>query len=215
MKTYLYEWSTSSLHLEWSYLNAQVVSPCSHEEMEVRHIRRNELNRIIADRAVAGSESSEDQFTRDIFRHALAFIRDGEPAKAAVLFESVTLQEPDSADAFNNYGFCMIPHQPDRALEAFERSIDLAGCDVLLNKINKALCLALIDRHTSAIELVSAARRELDEDEEYSYFLWDPARLLMDGVAEMVSCDDVGGYVERFLSVLENTAAHLEDPEGV
>jgi len=49
---------------------------------------------------------------------------------------------------------------------------------------------------------------DLDEDEEYSYFLWEPTRLLMEGVAELVSCDDVGGYVERFLAVLESTAPH-------
>ncbi|MDE0656023.1 MAG: hypothetical protein OXH58_05555 [Acidimicrobiaceae bacterium] len=206
LETYLKDWSTTSLHHEWSYMHSAGLSPVNEEEMSVRYVRQEELDRHIAARAVDGATTGK-KLTDHLVKPAVAFIEDGQPAKAATLFEAVTLEEPDDPAAFNNLGFCLIPDQPERALVALERSLILPACDTLLNSINRAVCLGRLGRYTSAIDLASSALETIDNNENFFSWLWDVQDLLANNSAALVTCDDPAQYLTDLLGALKEMTA--------
>ena len=202
METYLENWATSSLHLEWSYMHGQEPAPCLPSEMNIRSVSEDDLAKTIADRAV-DSESPPQALTLSLIGPALDFIQDGRHIEAAGLFEAATRVEPTSADAHNNYGFCLLPIDPQKSLEALERSGELRGGDPLLNSINRVLCLAVQGHLTSAEDLARSTVAMLDQANAGMFFawLWDPRALIEDGEAVAIESEDPVEYLTTVLKL--------------
>lgn len=126
-KTFLIHWSTGSLHLEYRWLKGEVGAPCPDREMGARSTALIDVNAEIAARAVRDNPDREKPPIRvdQIKRQALDFLREGRRTAAATLFEAFIGVSPLDPEAHNNFGFCLIPDDPERALKAFEEATRL------------------------------------------------------------------------------------------
>jgi hypothetical protein len=127
-ETFLANWSTSSLHLEFRWIRREIEGPCSDDQMNTRPaVQIAELNAEIASRAVR--ESSPDErpkvLANQIKDQAVGFLRQGRRMAAAALFEALVGISPKEAENHNNLGFCLIPDRPQQALKEFEEALRL------------------------------------------------------------------------------------------
>ncbi len=204
MHTYLENWATSSLHLEWAYIHGQEPSPCIPVEMSVRSVPEDDLAKIIADRAVEDRPPPQ-RLTASLVEPALRFLKQRRHVEAAGLFEAATRVEPNNADAHNNYGFCLLPSDPAGSLQALERFGHLRGGDAIVNALNRSLCLATLGRLTPAEDLARATMTDLEDVPRppFSAWLWDPEELLLHGDAVLSSQDDAFEYLEALIRAVE------------
>ena len=181
MKTYLDEWALQSLYLEWRYLHAELVAPCSSTEMRQRRIADADLSKAIASRVAAvhkdrRDESSDDELPEtpglsigQLVNAAVEFLEAGRRSAAAALFEAAKRDNPDSADVRNNYGFCILPDDPEGGLQEIRAAEALGFTPRSVNLANRMYGLFLLRRYASALE---AAERVFQED-DHSAWLWD------------------------------------------
>lgn len=170
--TYLQSWATESLRLEWKYLHGMAVAPCPSSEMAFRNIDENELAKTIADRD-AGRTSRRRQPSLERFTlRAVELLNQGDFGEAAAVFEAMTEVAPDHAEAWNNYGFCLLPGRPSEALSALERAASLGFETIPVNVGNRLLALACLERITSALEFAESSYDTLREQRPWPGWLW-------------------------------------------
>jgi Flp pilus assembly protein TadD len=94
----------------------------------VRTVDEGELAKLIADRAVKAAqdaiEGEREAAERQAFlfvQPAVRFLQDGRRREAAALFEALIDFDPDNPEAQNNLGFCLLPDDPERALQHVAR----------------------------------------------------------------------------------------------
>jgi len=206
MQTYLENWTTSSLHLEWAYMHGLEPAPCMPAEMSVRLVPEDELAKLIADRAVEDAPAPQ-RLTSSLVEPALDFLKQGRHVEAAGLFEAATRVEADNSDAHNNYGFCLLPSDPATALAALQRAGTLRGGDEVVNALNRSLCLAVLGRLTPAVDLARATMTDLEgaPASPFSAWLWDPEPLLSHDDAIVSSHDDAIAYLEMLIHAIESS----------
>jgi len=223
-ETFIDRWSHDTLRMEWRYLHGQVGAPCSSVEMRGREVPIEDLAVVMAEtfarprRTYRDGSSGErasnfpERTTSFLVEPALKFIHDGRRGEARALFEAVLLQDQDSASANNNLGFCLLPDDPEQALEYLDRARELGATPRELTDANRMMALALLGRPTSCSELASSAFGLSDvagESEEPSLpvstrgsFLWDPKGLLQGTRAEIIQVDDLRSYAELLIYLI-------------
>ncbi len=160
LKTFLTDWSTDSLKAEWAYLHGRAIAPCPAEEMRVRKVDEDDIARVLADRVALKTNIPVIQ-THGFVLIAVDLLREGKRASAAALFEAIIASEPDHAEAHNDFGFCILPDNPQRALFALQRAAEL-GFDEPANYGNRILAFALLGRLTPALDLAERFAERTD-----------------------------------------------------
>ncbi len=207
-KTYLEEWSDASLRKEWLYLHGQHEAPCLPLEMAVRQVQASELSPVMADRFVAGKVRQRPQLARRLVEPAIHFLKDGRRVEAAALFEAAVRREPDSCDALNNLGFCLLPDDPGRSIEYLNRASATGRGDVELIDTNRILALAAAGRLTSALDLAAThCQRYANSGSRAIAWLWDIDTVLTKGEPALVECRDLAAYVEQIREAIERLMA--------
>lgn len=194
-RTYLAEWSTASLYLEWKYLHAKILGPCDSKSMVERHVNEDALAKAIATDATDRHDMEKKGIsTHEHVAKAVEMIRGGRRSGAAAIFESISKLQPHDEDALNNWGFCLLPDDPAKALDLLQRAADLGSSDSPVNVANRVLCLACVDRPASALSLAERYWNEGVKPALTSAFLWS-FEDRSQGDFELLDIHDVDGYI--------------------
>lgn len=164
-ETYLEAWRRDALAMEWSYLHGQQVGCGAPAAMRERPTDADEVARAIADKSVKAwrertNTGPERSFSPQDFTYAaVENLAAGRLDAAAAIFAAVVRLSPDSPEANNNYGFCILPTDVKKALEHLERAAELGplGHIDLTNSANRVLALHLLGRDEAALKLASDA----------------------------------------------------------
>ena len=167
-ETYVKDWDTDSLRLEWRYQHGSEEPPCLRREMATRSVDINDLARTLA-QATANPVSDKLPALK---KTAIRLLLRGRRNTAAAMFDAARQDNWDDAELQNNYGFCVIPDDPSEALKALELAAKL-GFSSTVNICNRVFALFLLGRHAAALEVADQAiERWSDLDSDLSY-LWD------------------------------------------
>jgi len=170
-KTYLTDWDTDSLKLEWRYQQGAEQPPCPPREMAGRSVDGNDLARAVAEATTKPVTHAGDML-RVLVPTAVRLLHEGHRGAAAAMFDAARHEEWESADFHNNYGFCLLPDDPAGALDALELASRL-GYTETVNVGNRVLALFRLGKHAAALEVAERAVdrwKDLDTDSSY---LWD------------------------------------------
>jgi hypothetical protein len=170
--TYPREWRWESARAEWSFLHGRQAPPCHPETMASRTVRLHDLaEAAMTSRPTAGASGQPSGLsTVDFVDVAAARLRHGRSEEAAAVFAGVVELCPDDADARNNYGFCLLPTDPEAALVELERARDLGVRPRAINAANRALALHLLGRNADAVTVATEALVAADRCS--GAFLW-------------------------------------------
>jgi len=212
-ETYVADWGRDSLVLEWGYINSQHVGCCPPEVMRERRMDHAEIATAMADLATA--EWSHERATpaphrvevERFTRVAIEQLQAGNRSSALAIYESLVHVAPGSATAQNNYGFCLIPDDPAKALTHLEKASSL-GFDDPVNVANQVLCHVRLENWLSAKTIGEALLPELDPLERGFLWLVDSGDLRFDGPLS------VAEYVEGLLELVDSqTSVDLREIE--
>lgn len=129
--TYLTQWRTGSLHLEYRWLDGAEVPPLADGDMGLRRVPPDQLNAEIARRAVMGTETDHGE----LVSQAVEFLNDGRPDLAVSLFEGAAAVLPRDQIVRNGLAFCQIPAAPGLSCTLFQELLD-EGFDPVLVHAN-------------------------------------------------------------------------------
>ena len=189
LKTYLEEWATDSLLLEWKWQHGQIPCPVPENEMKLRAVAADRLARVIADRAADKSEAVE--LISAYQRAAVDLLEDGSFDAAAALYRTLVEDRPANAEIRNNLGFCLMPTSPSEALPALEQADDLGYQPAIVNLANRAKCLLDLGRVGPAYALIEKGFNESAKNEPSTAWLW----MTVDGHLKLLSFDDAREYL--------------------
>ena len=202
--TYLHQWSEQSLRKEWLYLHGQHAPPCSPLEMSAREMSETDLAKQIAERFVEDSSSRQvtsAQLAHMLVEPAVSFLNEGRRVEASALFEAAVHHNPDSPDALNNLGFCLLPDDPERALEYLEKATQAGHGDRQLIDANRILVLTVLRRRTSALDLATTYLQQYEDSppRPSDAWLWDMDSVLQGNDPELIETRDLSAYVATLL----------------
>ena len=212
-KTYLREWTTSSLHYEWKYIHGLQAAPCRPSEMRSRIVAVDRLAIAIAERSVADGEAIRSvapaAISSQLVSEAIGHLRQGRRREAAALFEGIALAYTDDPHTLNNLAFCLMIDDPERALTHLIRSDEISDSPLIINRLNRSLCLALLGRKTTALDIVSEVVDELNDDrsepEEYAACMWDPNSAIEDSDAVLIDNVQLDEYASQLLGAIRQS----------
>ena len=205
--TYLDKWSESSLCKEWLYLHGQCSAPCLPLEMSVREIPATDLALVMADKLASQDTvpRKPDQLSDSLVLPAINFLIEGRRMEAAALFEAAVHNDPDSVDALNNLGFCLLPDNPERALRYLEKAAATGHGDVELINVNRLLGLASVGRRTSALDLAAThLHRYANKGPRPQTWLWEIESVLRSNEPQLIKCYDLASYVIAIQEMINN-----------
>jgi tetratricopeptide (TPR) repeat protein len=104
------------------------------------------------DRAIEINPEFEFRVADHLVYPAVAHLKKGELEVAAAMFEAVISTFPNSANAHNNYAFCLLPVDPDRALGELKIADKLLP-NRLVTTANEMLAFHLLGRDAEALAL--------------------------------------------------------------
>jgi hypothetical protein len=156
--TYIDNWSDSALHLEWLYLHGQTRGCAEPDQMAIRRVLASDISRIIAIRATDEWRESSSSDTRsfkesDFTMVAVEHLRVGRYDAATAIYEGLYALAPADVKITNNLAFTLVPRDPVRALELFNKAWQLSNCKNVLALANRVFALRLLDRPHDAIEV--------------------------------------------------------------
>jgi hypothetical protein len=162
--THLDSWSTSSLLREYNWRAGRHPSPCPETLMNDRSVVAEDLNAEIADRSAAdepaariGGHVGLGHALLDRLRsNAIQFLQLNHTREAAALFEFAVNEAPRDPELVNNLGFCLIPHDPRRALASLEQASRLGYPRAEINLHNRALCKLMLGEYQTALDMICA-----------------------------------------------------------
>jgi len=213
--TYVDEWREASLRQEWQYLHGSLMPPCPATEMYARPVIQEELARVMADRFARPHRPDQNRpITPRLVEPAAAFLEEGRRVEAAALFEAGLRMDPNDADTYNNLGFCVLPDEPARAMELFEKAVELDP-DRDLSRMNRVLALALLGKRGEAIDSAIRLREEAGERfKEDTGWLWNIESTLSE--CESFIDKDVifGSYLDELIDSLGGDQERNPASEG-
>jgi hypothetical protein len=202
-KSYVPDWTLSSLHLEWLYLHGRRPGPCSPTAMAERRTNVAEVDAAIAsdttDEWLRRRGSKEvDSSASDFIAVAAGHLRNGKPELAAAIFEALTHIDQSDAYALNNYGFCLLILDASAALQALDRANKLFEGQDLTNLANRVLALHLLGRNDEAYALgISEESRNLPS---HSGLMW---LISQDDELELSDWIDVRAYLKTLMTHID------------
>jgi hypothetical protein len=174
---------------EWRYLHAEIVAPCSSLEMRQRKISDQDISKAIASRVAPFSPHRDRQHRKEkveretsglsidqLTASAIEFLQAGRRSAAAALFEAAKRDNSSDSDVRNNYGFCILPDDPQGGLQEIHAAQELGFIHTGVTLANRMYGLFLLKRFASALE---AAEKLWNEDHvDHSAYLGIGARNL-------------------------------------
>lgn len=172
--TSLEEWADSSLMLEWRSSQGEVFECCPdrllrERDVDPEHLANLTLARVSQRRGRRLRPRGLD--ANDFVLKAVELLRAGKPAEAADIFAGIVALRPGDGEALNNYGFCLLPVDPQAALVALQGAALYDRREPLINVANTALALHLVGRDEEALALAAQGATELG-DADAGAFLW-------------------------------------------
>lgn len=156
-RTYLQHWSSRSLNLEWQYLAGAALPPCPERVMRSRVVPKADLAiAIVSSKKYSESDTSGKVDVSSFVFPAREHLTSGRRNVAAALFEACVQAAPRNAEAHNNFGFCLIPDDPGKALKALNVAADLGLEGAAVNTANRVLALWRMGQVDSALSTAEA-----------------------------------------------------------
>lgn len=149
--TYPAQWATSSLHLEWTWINGERSAPFNCLALEARSVDLAPLNAEIAQRAVRAGKPDAGLTLDQVANQALQLLEAGNRQAAAGLFEAICSRQPESAEAQNNLGFCLLPDQPAEAVQYLALARRLGYENTAINALNRMQAHMMAGQHRTAL----------------------------------------------------------------
>lgn len=174
-ETYEGNWHPDSLREEWRYLRGtDEPTPFSKSLLDSRPMAGARIAEMLAD-ATCNEYGQDHISTGALKAEAVRFLRDGRRDAAVAVFEAAQRSDPNNAELVNNYGFCLIPDTPDRAIAAMEDAVKLGFADLPINSASRVLALKLLGRNAAALELAEQLLDAVDAGDEHpdSGYLWE------------------------------------------
>jgi tetratricopeptide (TPR) repeat protein len=175
-----------------------------HELGEVE--AAGELNQDTLDRRrrVLGDDHPDTQQSAnypniDPIGFALGYLRNNEPEAAMAIFQDLINKSPNEAEAYNNYGFCALPHNAEAALESFTQASQLENTVSLITLANTVLALHLLGRNTEALTIGSSDRAATAAARAHAW-MW----LIGDNHELVLSSQDVRTYLQELMRHIES-----------
>jgi len=128
---------------------------------------------------------------------AEVYLMEGKPELAASILEAVIKAAPDLADAHNNYGFCLLPIDAQRAFEELEVANELQP-HMLLTIANEVLALHLLERDDEALALGNSDK--VKTLQSGSGLMWD---IDTSHMLRLRHWNDVREYLRELLAHIE------------
>ena len=154
--TYLTEWTDEALALEYRYVLEQWRPQYLPSELLLeRDITAEKICHEISSRTVHG-RPMDPQAQSVLVERALEAISEQRRDIAAVIFTAARTLDPKDAYLANNLGFCLIPDEPRKAIEALAEARAL-GQNNLLNFANTAAAYFILDDMNGALEACAEA----------------------------------------------------------
>jgi hypothetical protein len=153
-ETYLSSWRKSSLREEWRYIRGGRLAPCGNGDMSSRKVDELELGRVLLDKLLEGEDrenAARSSPTPHYVDLALKLLKDGRRDTAAAVFEAAVLLAPENGELFNNWAFCLIPDDPERALKLLDSAEALGMAFTLTLVGNRLYCFLRTERYTTGL----------------------------------------------------------------
>jgi hypothetical protein len=192
-QTFLDEWPTDALELEYRFARGEwrpshVPTGLLSERLESPEA----VAHAIAERTIKGSGSYGSEAVATLTQRAVDFIASGRVDLAANAFATARSMAPQDADFANNYGFCLLPSDPQSALDAFYESRRLGRSDAILSA-NIGLALFRSDAAQDALtELESGYQQALTGDTRAYLWVGGHDELTMETVRVRAYICDLG-----------------------
>lgn len=176
-KTFYRDWGTTSLHNELKWLDGDISSPCPDELMHDRAVTRRDLVEEIARRAVYQTKPPGvgDSISAEMTRHAINLLHQGRLREAVAVFEFGITQRPYDPGIRNNLGFCLIPLDPNQALDHLEAAANMGYPSSATNTYNQMCCYLALGRSRAALNAASAEWAKIGPLPQEA-LLWKPTR---------------------------------------
>jgi tetratricopeptide (TPR) repeat protein len=167
------DWSTTSLLQEWK-------AGTRGFDGVPRAVLRERTVDVDLAASLALSKSSEQiqsearpQALRadEFVATAADLLQRGEFEDAANIFAGLVELSPEDGDALNNLGFCLLPIDPQQALEALQRASLYPRKSPLISTANRVLALHLVGRDDDA-RAVAREHLTLSQDPEQDVWAW-------------------------------------------
>jgi hypothetical protein len=168
-------WQTSSLHLEHKWSEGKIPMLFVEGLFRAKVIDKPGLLAEIARRAVEDVNGGEGtQLLYQLQEQAKSFLKQGRHAEASALFSFYASYHEDEASAHNNFGFCLIPADPESALESLERARVRGFHRAGILAYNRACCMFLLSREGEALDLLEYYWQRERETNPDQATLWRP-----------------------------------------
>lgn len=153
----LEDWSTGSLHREYRWYTGSARPPCASEVMAQRQVERSALNAEIARRAATHEPTrispEQQSLAGQMYAMAIEFLRSGQYAEAAALFQFAVQQNPNDATARNDLGFCRMPTDAAAAIFNLEHAYRMGYQAPAVNFYNRIICHIALSQGRIALNL--------------------------------------------------------------
>jgi hypothetical protein len=158
-ETFLKEWSTESLHLEYRWVHASGATPCPEDLMSDRVVDNTDLVREIAERAALDDSTksegldSESELTSRMQVYARTLVEHGRYREAAALFEFSLQRHPDDPALLNNIGFCLMLEDPRVAIFHLTEAVKLRYSPLPVAIYNQICCHYMLGEPRLAVRI--------------------------------------------------------------
>ncbi|XRQ10199.1 hypothetical protein ACN3XK_04645 [Actinomadura welshii] len=118
-ETYLGQWSLESLKREYTFLKGTWRPDLPTEILDERMLSREQVAAELADRAVVDDNSIDPATMNSLTTQAVELLENGQRRAAAALMDGARRLKPSDLALQQNYAFCFLPDDPEKARELF------------------------------------------------------------------------------------------------
>jgi hypothetical protein len=202
-ETFLRDWSTPSLHLEYRWIMGTELPPCEASLMDDRSVTLGELQAEISRRVVFPPQlpslvqqvDAGGRLVIEMEGHARTLLGQGRYREAAALFEFAGKRRPGDPTVHNDLGFCLIPVNPEDALKHLQKAAELEYREPAINVYNQICCCVALHDWRMALQLASSY---WDADRRNGVVRATVWRREADGAWSLFSTSDVRRLLAEF-----------------
>ncbi|MFG2087502.1 hypothetical protein [Spirillospora sp. NPDC048824] len=169
-ETYLGQWSLESLKKEYTFLKGSWQSDLPTEVLDERTLSREEVTAELAERAVVDGDSIDPATMSSLTTQAVALLMEGQRRAAAALMDGARRLKPSDLVLQQNYAFCLLPDEPERARTLFKDVLAREKLSPRVTLCNLALAEAILGNTSQALETCTEALYV--EPETGTAYLW-------------------------------------------